>query len=181
MGKLKPLAIVDDRQVDDTGWLDELAKDAEQEEQQDEVRAAVPVTNQELMGYAEELQQIEEQKAQLTAELKQVDDRRKQLRTQLIPDAMKALGMVNNKGKGVFTYGGSRFHLESKLYASCSEAGKPALFQFLRERGDEALIKETVNATSLSAYIRDRRADGENDPPGVSVHEEVTAKMTKAK
>lgn len=165
----------------DPDWLNELAADAEAEEKADEAKAETPVTNENLMTLAAELLQIEEQKAELEAQVKQVTDRRKQLRTQLIPDAMKALGMVNNKGKGVFTYGGFRIHLEQKVYASCSEAGRPLLLDFLRQNGDDELIKETVNAQTLSAYIRERRSEGLNDPPGVSVHEEVTAKTTKVR
>lgn len=162
-------------------WLDDLLAEAEAEEKEASAKAAEPVTNQELLAYAAELQQIEEQKAQLTADLKQVDDRRKQLRTKLIPDAMKALGMVDSKGHGSFTFGGSKFHLEQKLHASVSEAGKSLLFEYLRKQGDDALIKETINAISLSAYIRECRSEGLKDPPGVSVFEEVTAKMTKVK
>ena len=133
------------------------------------------------MDYAQELLGLEDEKAELAAQLKQVEDRRKQLRTQLIPDAMKQLGMINTKGKGSFTYGGHRIHLEQKVHASCSEAGKSVFFPFLREAGAADLIKETINPQTLSAYIRERRADGLNDPPGVSVFEEVTAKLTRVK
>lgn len=162
-------------------WLRAIAADAELEEQQEEALANVPITSEQLMSFAQELIDIEQQKAQLTADLKQVDDRRKQLRTQLIPDLMKALGMINSKGKGNFTYAGMRIQLEQKLHASVSEAGKPQLFEYLRKQGDEALIKETVNAQSLAAYVRECRAEGLNDPPGIAVFEEVTAKMVKAK
>lgn len=162
-------------------WLIDIAADAELEAQAEEELANKPVTNQQLMEYAKELTEVEEEKKRITAELKQLDDRRKQLRTQLIPDMMKALGMVNANGKGVFTFGDARFHLEQKLYASVSKDQRPVFYAYLRERGDDNLIQEVVNAQTLSAYIRECRSEGLNDPPGVSVHEEVTAKMTKVK
>lgn len=167
--------------VEERSWLEELLEEGEAEERLEAERSEVPVTSEVLMGYAAELQEIESDKANLTAQLKQVDDRRKQLKSQLIPDAMKELGMVNSAGKGSFTYGGYKFHLEHKVMASCSEANRPLLFAYLKKNGDEGLIKETVNAMTLSAYVRECRADGLNDPPGVSVHEEVTAKMVKAR
>lgn len=170
-----------DKNHGEESWMDDILADAEAEEATEEAQAAQPVTSEQLMSLAEELVGVEAERARLEAELKQINDRRSQLRVQLIPDAMKELKMVNSKGKGSFTSAGHRIHLEQKLYASCSEAGKPLLFDHLRKSGDTHMIKETVNAQTLSAYIRERRAEGLNDPPGVSVHEEVTAKLTKVR
>ena len=165
----------------ETSWLEELYAEGEAEQLLEDQKSGEPITSEVLMGFAAELMQIEEQKAQLSAELKQVDDRRKQLRTQLIPDAMKELNMVNAKGKGSFTYGDYKFHLEHKVMASCSKENRPIFFAYLRKQGDDEIIQEVVNPMTLSAYVRECRADGLNDPPGLSVHEEVTAKMTKAR
>lgn len=162
-------------------WMEELVREGQAEEQAEQAAAEVPVSNLDLIQAAEEFAQLKDEEARLDAELKQVKDRRMQLGKEVIPDLMQKLGMVNNKGKGSFTFSGGRIHLEQKLYASCSEAGRLELFPFLRESGDADLIKETVNAQTLSAYIRERRSEGLNDPPGVSVHEEVTAKLTKVK
>lgn len=168
-----------DRLPSEPAWMDGLVQDAEQEQLQDKDREDQPVSNEQLMSYAKELIGVEEELQQKEAEVNQLKDRRKQLRTQLIPDAMKALKMLNSKGKGSFTYQGNRFHLESKISASCNEANRPILFEFLRHQGDENLIKETVNPSTLSAYVRERREDGLNDPPGIAVFEEVTAKRTR--
>lgn len=181
MGHKAQAALAATAVVEDPAWLRALQAEAELEEQQDEAKAQEPVTSAQLMAYAEELIQLEEQKVQVEADLKQVNDRRKQLRTELIPEAMQALKMVNNKGKGTFTLMGYRFHLEQKLYASVSEANKPTLFRYLKERGDEELINQVISQQTLSAYVRECRGEGLNDPPGVSVHEEVTAKMTRAR
>ena len=59
------------------------------------------------------------------------------------------------------------------------EAGKPELFRFLKENGAEELIKPTVNPQTLSAYVRERRGDSLMDPPGVSIHVEEIAKLTR--
>lgn len=162
-------------------FMDELADEAEAEEKELEEKTAAPITNTGLMELADELIHLEEELAELTAQVKEREDRKKQLRNREIPEAMSALGMVNAAGKGSFTFSGGKIHLESRLYASCSEEGRRLLFPFLRKENAGDLIKETVNASTLSAYVRERRGDGLGDPPGVSVHEEVTAKLTKAK
>lgn len=161
--------------------MDELAQDAIAEEAVAAAKAETPVTNEELIEAAEELSALAEQKGDLEAQLTQVKDREKQLKTQVLPDLMSKLKLVDSAGKGSFTFRGGRIHLESRLHASCSEAGKLLLYPFLRENGAGDIIKETVNAQTLSALVRERRGDSLSDPPGISVHEEVAAKFTRKK
>jgi predicted nuclease with TOPRIM domain len=141
--------------------------------------APLPANADELVQAAEEAHDLKDEIDRREAETKQLKDRYDQLRKQVIPDGMKALNMLNSQGKGSFTFSRGKIHLEQKLYASCTEENRPKLIAFLRQNGDADIVKETVNAQTLSAYIRERRGEGLNDPPGVSVHEEVTAKMTK--
>lgn len=157
------------------GLLDQIAADAEL----DDGDVPVAVSHEGLIKDAEELRTLKDELDQKEAEVKQLKDRYDQLRKVIIPDKMRNLGLVKSNGKGSFTFGGGRIHLESKLYASCSEANRPTLFSFLRSEDAADIIKETVNTQTLSAYVRERRGDGLQDPPGVSVHEEVVAKLTK--
>lgn len=158
---------------------DRMIKDADRLDEEEAKKAATPITNEQLMALAEEFRTLRDEKDRLEAELKQVNDRYGQLRTKELPEAMSRLGMINAKGKGSFTFSGGRVHLETKLYAACTEENRPKLFEFLRKNNAADLIKETVNPQTLSAYIRERRGDGLKDPPGVSVHEEVTAKLVR--
>jgi hypothetical protein len=155
-----------------------IFQDAVAEEQLENV--AIPATNEDLIKAAEEMADLKREIDQLEAEAKQRKDRYDQLRKVVLPEAMKRLNMLNSKGKGSFTFSGGKIHLEQKLYAACTRENEPLLFEFLRVNGDEGLIRETVNSQTLSAYIRERRGEGLNDPPGVSVHEEVTAKLTRS-
>src|SRR3990167_10061302 len=51
-----------------------------------------------------------------------------------------------------------------KVYASCVEANKDALKEHLRKAGREDMIKETVAAPSLSAYVGELIEGGKEVP-----------------
>ncbi len=117
----------------------------------------------------------------LTAEAKQHKDRYDELRQTIIPDLMQKKGLVQSSGKGSFTFSGGKIHLETKLYAACTEANRPTLFSWLRKQKLGDVIKETVAPATLAALVRERREEGRDDPPGVSIHTETVAKLTGTK
>lgn len=159
--------------------MDQMLADAEEEDRLENL--AIPATNEELIQIAEEMYDLKDELDRKEAETKQLKDRYDQLRKIVIPDAMKNLGMINSKGKGSFTFSRGKIHLEQKLYAACTKENQDVLFAFLRESGDDEIIREIVHPQTLAAYIRERRGEGLIDPPGASVHEEVTAKLTKSR
>lgn len=128
---------------------------------------------------AEEMQACKEEADRLTGLAKEQTDRYNQIRKIELPDLMRKLGMVNSAGKGSFTFSGGRVHLEGKVHANLRKDDKPQFFEWLRGNGAEDLIKEDVNAQTLSAFVRERRAEGLTDPPYIVAFEETTAKMTK--
>lgn len=135
----------------------------------------------ELIPLAEEMLAEQETIANLEAQVKQHKDRYNQLRTREIPDTMRRLGMLNSAGKGSFTFRGGKIHLETRLSASCAQANQPELFAWLREHQAGDLIKEGVHQATLTAFVKDRREQGLEDPPGISVWEETKAKLTGTK
>ena len=155
-----------------------IMQDAEQLDTELKEQEAKPVSNAQLIEYAEEYRTLKDQKDQLEADLKGVNDRIKQLREVHIPQMMQKLGMVKGT-RGSFTFQGGKIHLETKLFASVPEPNRHGFFGWLRENGEGDLIKEQVNAQTLSAWIRSRREDQLADPPGVSIHELTSAKLTK--
>ncbi len=134
-----------------------------------------------LIELADEMRAEKETIDQLEAEVKVHKDRYNELRNVLIPDKMKTLGVVNAAGKGGFTFRGGKIHLETTVSASCSKDNEAVFFAWAKENGAADIIKQTVNAQTLSAMIRERRADGLEDPPGVAVFEQVKAKLTVGK
>ena len=114
--------------------------------------------------------------------LKELKSRRDQISKELLPDAMRAAGLVGDNGKGSFTLGdGTKIHLRTNLYASYVKAKQVAFFAWLIENGHKDLIKETVNANTLKAFVREQREEGNDIPQDlVTVHDEVVAVAVKS-
>lgn len=161
--------------------MDLLVGVSEREDKELQEKIKVPITNTDLIQLANEMLTSKQESDRLEAEAKQYKDRYNQLRTKDIPDAMRALGYVNSSGKGSFTFAGGKVHLETKLSASCASVNQPGLFAWLRKQKAGDLIKEIVHPQTLTAFVRDRRAEGLEDPPGISVWEETKAKLTGTK
>ena len=77
------------------------------------------------------------------------------------------------------------FYLTSTTRASAIAGQKEALFDALRGAGYENLIQETVNANSLSAFVREQIAENSDALPGwldglVNVFEKTTVGVRNA-
>lgn len=155
-----------------------LAEVAEQ--QQEEVAAASEAPAQDIVALGEEFATLTREVNDLEAMLKTLKGRREQIRKVELPDAMRAAGMVNGN-KGSFTITAGRIQLSTKLYVSAIKEETEALYAWLKENGLAELVKETVSGSSLAAYVRERREEGEADPPHVSVYEETAASFVASK
>ena len=83
-----------------------------------------------------------------------------------------------------FTHNGSTFYLTSRLYASPKAGGKEALFAALRAKGFGDMIKEGVNANSLSSFVKEQRELNKEEIPEwiaevVNTFEKITVGITK--
>jgi hypothetical protein len=84
-----------------------------------------------------------------------------------------------------FTRAGTMFVLTTKTRASATAGRKEELFAALREGGYGDLVYETVNANSLSAFVKEQIAENSDELPGwldglVSVFEKTTVGVRKA-
>lgn len=63
----------------------------------------------------------------------------------------------------------------------CTVVDNDALNEWLRERGEEAIIKHAVNAQTLKAYLKERREAGQDLPPEeiVKVYEQKNVALRK--
>ena len=85
-----------------------------------------------------------------------------------------------------FNRSGTLFYLCTKLYASAVKENKAELYEALKNEGYGSLITETVNANSLSAFVKEQMADNDDVLPDwlegkVNVFDKVTIGIRKSK
>lgn len=84
-----------------------------------------------------------------------------------------------------FTRGGMMFYLTTKTRASAVAGTKEELFEALRSQGYGSLVTETVNANSLSSFVKEQiEANGEEVPAWLSglvnVYDKTQVALKKA-
>ena len=127
---------------------------------------------------ADRLKALRDQKDALEAELKQVN--------MDIDNADKRLAdlMAGTETQN-FTRAGVMFCLTTKTRASAVAGQKEALYGALRAQGYGDLVYETVNANSLSAFVKEQiEANGDTLPEWlsglISVFDKTTVGVRKA-
>lgn len=132
---------------------------------------------QRLFELADALKALRDRKDALEAELKQVNmdiDN---------TDWHLATLMAETETRN-FTRAGTMFCLTSKTRASAREGMKDELFAALREQGYGDLVYETVNCSSLSAFVKEQMEEHDALPDWldglVSVFEKTTVSVRRA-
>ena len=133
---------------------------------------------QQLFELADELKALRDRKDALEAELKQVNMDIDNVDWHL----STLMGETETQN---FTRAGTMFCLTTKTRASAREGMKDELFAALRSEGFGDLIYETVNANSLSAFVKEQIADNSDALPDwldglVNVFEKTTVGVRKA-
>ena len=131
-----------------------------------------------LFALADELRELKEIKKRLEDELKTVG-----LEIDCI-DADLAQRMADAETQN-FTRNGTMFCLTSTTRASATAGRKDELFEALREAGYGDLVYETVNANSLSAFVKEQTTENGDALPQwldglVTVFEKTTVGVRKA-
>ena len=131
-----------------------------------------------LFELADQLKALRDRKDALEAELKQVN--------MDIDNADWHLSnlMAETETQN-FTRAGTMFCLTTKTRASAMAGMKDALFDALRAEGYGDLITETVNANSLSSFVKEQIVENGDTLPGwldglVNVFEKTTVGVRKA-
>lgn len=131
-----------------------------------------------LFEWADKLKALRERKDELEAELKQVN--------MDIDNADWHLSnlMAETETQN-FTRAGTMFCLTTKTRASAKAGHKDELFAALRGEGFGDMITETVNANSLSSFVKEQIAENGDVLPDwlsglVSVFEKTTVGVRKA-
>mgnify|MGYP000923706092 CR=1 FL=1 len=121
----------------------------------------------------------------LRDEKKETEQRLKDVNAELDEtDAALAQLMTDTETQN-FTRSGTMFCLTSTTRASATADRRDDLFEALRSEGHGGLIYETVNANSLSAFVREQIAENDDVLPDwleglVNVFEKTTVGVRKA-
>ena len=131
-----------------------------------------------MLSAAERLKALREQKTALESQLKDVNEEIEKVDYQL------ACAMAESETPN-FTHAGTMFCLTTKTRASAKSGRKEDLFAALRNAGFGDLVYETVNANSLSAFVKEQMAENEDALPAwlnglVNVYEKTTVGVRKA-
>jgi len=131
-----------------------------------------------LFALADELCELRETKKRLEDELKAVG-----LEIDRV-DVALAQRMADAETQN-FTRNGTMFCLTSTTRASAAAGRKDELFEALREAGFGDLVYETVNANSLSAFVKEQTTENGDALPAwlnglVNVLEKTTVGVRKA-
>jgi hypothetical protein len=131
-----------------------------------------------LFALADELSELKESKKRLEDELKTVV-----LKIDRV-DAVLAQRMADAETQN-FTRNGTMFCLTNTTRASAAAGRKDELFEALREAGYGDLVYETVNANSLSAFVKEQTTENGDALPQwlnglVTVFEKTTVGVRKA-
>ena len=129
---------------------------------------------------------------ELADQLKDLRDTKKNLEQQLkainaemeAKDTALATAMAESETQN-FTRSGTMFCLTNTTRASAAAERKEELFDALRSSGFGDLIYETINANSLSAFVKEQIAENMNTLPDwlnglVNLYEKATVGVRKA-
>lgn len=154
------------KQLDEEAWMKDMQDTAEKHETEDSLLSLAAL----LLQRKEEKKKLENAVKGLTAEITDLDAR--------LSDAMLEAGLDSFSGNG------RTFYLSTKTFASPKAGMSDELISALREHGSGDLVKETVNSSTLSAFVREMKELNADELPGwltdvVSVFEKTTVGIRK--
>ena len=128
---------------------------------------------------ADRLKELRERKAELAEETKANNAEIEQAEFQLSQ-------LMASTETQSFQRAGTLFYLTTKTYASANKEQKDELFDALRNEGYGSLITETINANSLSAFVKEQMSENDDVLPQwldgkVNVFDKVTVSLRKSK
>ena len=134
--------------------------------------------SEELFALADQLRELKETKKYAEQELKEITEEIDRV------DAALAERMISMETQN-FTRNGTMFCLTNTTRASASAGRKEELFEALRAAGYGDLVHETVNANSLSAFVKEQTTENSDNLPEwldglVTVFEKTTVGVRKA-
>tara|TARA_R110000851_G_scaffold126847_1_gene258600 strand:+ start:3137 stop:3616 length:480 start_codon:yes stop_codon:yes gene_type:complete len=113
--------------------------------------------------------------------ISELNERYNSIRFNLLPEAMNAAGMVSAAGKASLSLAdGKKVHLQSDLHAGIAAADREMVFAWFQDNGFGDLIKPTVHASTLTAFVKEQLSLGEQLPEGIKASPFLKAVLRKA-
>lgn len=136
------------------------------------------INSEKLFELADRLKELRDSKQALEQEVKAISAELEEV------DYALATAMTESETQN-FTRSGIMFCLTNTTRASALADRKDELFEALRNEGFGGLIYETVNANSLSAFVKEQISENEDNLPDwlsglVNVFEKTTVGVRKA-
>jgi len=137
------------------------------------------------MDNSEKMFELADRLKALRDEKKDAEQSLKELNTTIDGVDFQLASLMADTETQNFTRSGTMFCLTNTTRASATADRKDDLFEALRTEGFGGLIYETVNANSLSAFVKEQIAENDDVLPGwleglVNVFEKTTVGVRKA-
>lgn len=131
-----------------------------------------------MFDLADQLSLLREQKSEAEHALKAIAEKLEEIEYKL-SEVMAETETQN------FTRSGIMFYLTTKTRASAVAGSKEELYDTLKQRGFGDLVYETVNANSLSAFVKEQIGENDEALPGwlaglVTVFDKTSVAVRKA-
>jgi len=131
--------------------------------------------NDELGKMVRELRELRDQKEKLEADLKDVNLSIRKLAEHQIPEYMDEHEIEKLSVSGVGTV-----YLTTKVYANVKKENQEAFFEWLRETGNEELIREAVHPSTLNAFAKEQLSEGKELPDVLEARLYPTATLRRS-
>ena len=129
--------------------------------------------------------ELAEQLKQLREEKKDVEQRVKKINAEIDKTEYALVQFMAETETQNFTRAGMMFSLTTKTRASAMAGRKDELYSALKENGFGDLVYETVNANSLSAFVKEQIFENQDTVPEwlnglVNVYEQTSVSVRKS-
>lgn len=129
--------------------------------------------------------ELAEQLKQLREEKKDAEQRVKDINAEIDKTEYALVQLMAETETQNFTRAGTMFSLTTKTRASAMAGRKDELYSALKENGFGDLVYETVNANSLSAFVKEQISENQDTVPEwlnglVNVYEQTSVSVRKS-
>lgn len=131
-------------------------------------------TNGALVALAQQLRDMKDHKEALEAELKQLDADLKKLTTETIPQMMDDMSIEKMTVDGAGT-----LYQQVEIYAHVKKEDEPAFHAWLRDQGQEDLIRPYVFPQTLKAFAKEQIEAGVELPEWFKAIKVPTARLRR--
>ncbi|MCM1270809.1 MAG: hypothetical protein NC247_09340 [Ruminococcus flavefaciens] len=129
--------------------------------------------------------ELAEQLKQLREAKKDAEQRVKDINAEIDKTEYALVQLMAETETQNFTRAGTMFSLTTKTRASAMAGRKDELYSALKENGFGDLVYETVNANSLSAFVKEQIAENQDIVPDwlnglINVYEQTSVSVRKS-